>query len=91
MTKTATIQTEVESEIKDKVENIFRELGISTAEAINMFLYQVVRYGGIPLDLRIPNAETKIAMEETEEIIKKGESRFNAVDEMFEELEELWL
>lgn len=36
--------------------NDFADLGIPTSTAINMFLRTVVRYGGIPFDLRIsPN------------------------------------
>ena len=87
MPKTATIHTRIEPEIKAQVDFILSELGISTTEAINMFLRQVIRYRGIPLDLRVPNAETTAAMEETEEILKTGVSRFSSLDEMFEELE----
>ena len=87
MPKTATIHTRIEPEVKNQVDNILNELGISTTEAINLFFRQVIRYRGIPLDLRIPNAETLAAMEETEEIFNKGVSRFSNLDEMFEELE----
>ena len=87
MPKTATIHTRIEPEVKSQVDNILSELGISTTEAINLFFRQVIRYRGIPLDLRIPNAETLSAMEEAEEIFEKGVSRFSDLDEMFEELE----
>ena len=38
-------------------ETIFADLGIPTSTAINMFLRSVVRYGGIPFDLRISPSE----------------------------------
>ena len=87
MAKSLTLHTRIEPEVKSQVDSILNELGISTTEAISMFFRQIIRYRGIPLDLRIPNAETLTAMEETEEILNKGVSRFSNLDEMFEELE----
>ncbi len=93
MAKTLTIHTRIEPEIKEKADAILAELGISTTEAINMFLRQVIRYCGIP-QLCIPNAETMAAMEETEELLAYGITRFSSRDEMFEELKnnvKLWI
>ena len=53
MAKTLTLHTRIEPEVKEKADEILNGLGISTTEAINMFLRQVIRYRGIPLDLRI--------------------------------------
>ena len=49
MPKTTTIHTRIEPEVKSEVDSILNELGISTTEAINLFLRQVIRYRGIPL------------------------------------------
>ena len=64
MAKTATIHMRIEPELKQDVENVFRELGMTTSEAINMFLRQVSAQRGVPFDVRIPNAETRQAIEE---------------------------
>ncbi len=87
MAKTLTLHTRIEPDIKEKADAILAELGISTTEAINMFLRQVIRYRGIPLDLRVPNAETIAAMDETEELLTRGVSRFSSREEMFADLE----
>ena len=84
MPKTATIHTRIEPEVKSQVDSILNELGISTAEAINMFFRQVIRYRGIPLDLRIPNAETVAAINEAEQGIDLH--RCENLDQLFEEL-----
>ena len=39
-------------------------------------------------ELKVPNAETRAAMAEADEIVKAGRARFAAVEEMFAELEE---
>ena len=85
MAKTETIQTRVEPEIKEQVEKILNELGISTTEAINIFLHQIIRYRGIPFDLHIPNAETIKAIEEAEQGINLN--KCDSLDQLFEELD----
>jgi len=87
MAKTSTIHVRIEPEIKEQVDNILTEIGISTTDAVNMFFRQVIRYQGIPLDLRIPNAETIAAIEEVEEMIRTGSGKaYNSVEELFEDL-----
>ena len=41
-----------------------------------------------PLELKIPNAQTRRAMAESEEMMKRGTARFDSADEMFAKLEE---
>ncbi len=86
MAKTLTLHTRVEPDIKEQADAILNELGISTTEAINMFLHQVIRYKGIPLDLRVPNAETIAAIREAEQGIDLHEC--NSLEQLFKELKE---
>ena len=65
--KTALIQTRVEPDLKAEVERILREIGISTSEAITIFLNRVKMEKGIPFELKIPNARTLEAMKDIEE------------------------
>lgn len=53
MAETKTLNLRVDADLKHQAETIFSDLGIPTSTAINMFLRSVVRYGGIPFDLRI--------------------------------------
>ncbi|MBC3537996.1 type II toxin-antitoxin system RelB/DinJ family antitoxin [Megasphaera hominis] len=57
MSDTKTLNLRVDAELKRQAETIFADLGIPTSTAINMFLRSVVRYGGIPFDLRISPSE----------------------------------
>jgi DNA-damage-inducible protein J len=49
---------------------VFKEVGLKPAQAINLFLKQVAMRGGIPFEIKIPNADTIEAMKELEN--KKG-------------------
>ena len=41
-----------------------------------------------PLELKVPNAQTRRAMAESEEMMKRGTARFDSADEMFAKLGE---
>ena len=57
MVESKTLNIRVDAELKREAEAIFSDLGLPTSTAINMFLKSVVRYGGIPFDLRISPAK----------------------------------
>lgn len=63
-TTTQMIHTRIDQNLKRKAELVFSSLGINTTEAIRMFLTQVTLQKGIPFDVRIPNKETRKAMDE---------------------------
>jgi len=81
--KTALIQTRVEPDLKAEVESIFREIGISTSEAITIFLHRVKLEKGIPFELKIPNAKSLKAIKD----IEKGKvEKFKSAKTMFKNM-----
>ena len=67
MAKTAMITARTEPSLKADAEKVLKRLGLSTTEAINMFLAQVRLRKGLPFDVRIPNKTTLKAMRDAEE------------------------
>lgn len=67
MAKTAMITTRVEPEVKKNAERVFKKLGISTTDAISVFLSQVKLRKGLPFDVKIPNKMTLKAMNDADE------------------------
>jgi DNA-damage-inducible protein J len=45
---------------------VLAKVGVSTTDAITMFMRQVVLHDGLPFEVRVPNAETREAIEELE-------------------------
>ncbi len=79
MAKTSTLHTRIETELKNNAESIFAQLGLTSAEAINLFYRQVELQGGLPFELKVPSkllAEQKLFAE-----IEKG--RQSALDQDF--------
>ncbi len=66
MGKTGYITARVEPKLKARAGRVLAKVGVSTTDAITMFLRQVVLRGGLPFEVRIPNAETRKAIEELE-------------------------
>ncbi len=54
MPKSSSVYTRVEPEIKAQAEQVLSQLGIPMANAINLFLHQVVLRKGIPFDVSLP-------------------------------------
>jgi DNA-damage-inducible protein J len=84
MAKRASINVRIEPALKERAERIFAALGVSTSDAIGMFLRQVVLRRGMPFDLSIPNAETIAALEELDR--GGGEVFHGSTRALFDEL-----
>jgi DNA-damage-inducible protein J len=67
MAKSAMIRARTEPALKNEVEQIFYQLGMSCSEAINIFFKQVTLRKGMPFDVAIPNKTTLKAIKDTEE------------------------
>ena len=62
--KTEMIHARIDPKLKRSTEQIFAEIGVSTAEAIRLFLKQVELHRGLPFPVSVPNKETIAAMAE---------------------------
>lgn len=58
MGKTSTIRARIEPDLKAKAEHIFKQLGLTTTQAITLFYKQVELKKGLPFDVAIPNETT---------------------------------
>lgn len=76
----------IDSDLKEKADALFSELGMDLSIAFNLFVRESLRVGGIPFEL-IPNKETIEAMEEAKRITYDSSTkRYDNLDELFEEL-----
>jgi DNA-damage-inducible protein J len=83
MAKTAMTHARLTPEIKEKAESILKDLGISISTAYEMYYRQIIAHQGIPFDLRIPNKDTRQAMQDARN--GKGK-KYDDVEKMFEDL-----
>jgi len=57
MAKTQTVHTRVTEDIKNQAEKIFNSLGLTTSQAIMLFLTATVNHNGMPFELTLPKKE----------------------------------
>lgn len=90
MAKTSSIHVRVEPEVKEQVEKILGTLGMTSAEAINIYLKQIILHYGIPFEVKAPQFSDEMleAIKEAEEIEKHPEKykSYKTVDEFMEDL-----
>lgn len=77
-----TVQARVSPELKQEAEAVFMAMGLTTAEAIRVFLQQTVNSGGLPFQptTKRPNIETLEAMLELE---NGGGQEFQTTTDLF--------
>lgn len=70
MASTANFSVRIDSDVKKQCEALYSELGMNLTTAINVFLRQSLRVGGLPFEVKIgqPNKETIEALLEAERI-----------------------
>ncbi len=89
--KTANFNMRMEKQKKADAEALYRTLGMTLPQAINMFISQSLLVGGIPFDVRIPrfNQETEAAMKEAEDIAagRIEAKSYRSARELFAELD----
>lgn len=66
MNKTATVRARIDPRLKKGAEEVLEELGLSSAQAINLFYRQIMLRKGLPFDVVIPNAITRRTFESTD-------------------------
>ena len=87
---TTNINVRVDKELKAQAESLFSDLGLNMSTAIIMFLKSAVSHDGLPFEVRRyePNAETRAALAEYEEMKKNPEAykRYDSFDDALNEV-----
>lgn len=73
--KTDTVRARIDPELKRESEQVLDVLGLTTTEAIRLFLYQVKLRRGLPFTLTLPDADAEV-----EDILHPSKKRNEALD-----------
>jgi len=87
MATTSMVHIRVDDEIKAQATETLAAMGLSVSEAVRLFLVRVVADQALPFELKVPNARTRRAMAEADEIVRTRRARFATADELFASLE----
>ncbi|WP_062222193.1 type II toxin-antitoxin system RelB/DinJ family antitoxin [Aureimonas sp. D3] len=87
MPATTTITTRIDETVKKNAAEALEAMGLTLSSAVNIFLTRVAHDRAIPFDIRVPNATTRAAMAEADEIASRRAARFSNANEMMDALE----
>lgn len=68
--RTEMLHVRINAETKAKATEALDAMGLSVSDAVRILLRRVVADQAFPLELRVPNAETRAALAEAEEILR---------------------
>ena len=87
MAQSSMLHIRVDDETKIQATAALAAMGLSMSDAVRIFLKRVVNDQAFPLELKVPNAESRAAMEEARAMMKARQARFESTDALFEALE----
>jgi DNA-damage-inducible protein J len=84
---TTMVHVRVDENIKAQATETLAAMGLSVSDAVRVFLIRVIAEQQMPFALKVPNAETRAAMAEANEIARMRRARFGTATELFDDLE----
>ena len=83
MTVDTIVRARVNGQVKERATHVLAEMGLSVSDAIRLMLARVAAEKALPFDVKVPNAETIAAMEESRQ---GGGKRFASAADLMAEL-----
>ncbi|MBN6740377.1 type II toxin-antitoxin system RelB/DinJ family antitoxin [Acidithiobacillus sp. MC6.1] len=86
MAATTMVHVRVDEQVKVQATETLAAMGLSVSDAVRVFLMRVVAEKQLPFMLKVPNIETRAAMNEADEIIRTRHARFTTATKLFDDL-----
>lgn len=87
MANTSMLHVRVDNDTKAQASETLAAMGLSVSDAVRILLKRVIHDQAFPLELKVPNAQTRAAMEESRAMMKARSVRFQSADTLFDDLE----
>jgi DNA-damage-inducible protein J len=87
--QTSMLHIRVDDDVKEQAVEALTSMGLTVSDAVRLFLRRVVVEQAFPLELKVPNAETRAAMEESRRMMTKRKARFASAEALFADLEQM--
>jgi DNA-damage-inducible protein J len=92
MMATSMLHVRMDDDLKAKATAALDAIGLSTADAVRLLFHRIVAEQAFPLELKVPNAETRAAMEEARQMMEdikagRAQPRFRNAEDMIASLE----
>ncbi len=83
----AMIHIRMDNDLKARASQALAAMGLTASDAVRLLFHRIVADQAFPLELKVPNAETRAAMAEADAIFESGRFRFANAAELFADVE----
>ena len=87
MAASSMLHVRLDERLKARGNAVLDAIGLTAADAVRLLYHRLIAEQGFPLELKVPNAESRAAMAEADEILGKRRTRFADGDELIASLE----
>ena len=81
------LHVRLDDDLKAQGNAVLEAIGLSASEAVRLFYKRVVAEQAFPLELKVPNAKTRAAMEEARAMMQARALRFADGDALIRSLD----
>ena len=75
-TGTSMLHVRIDDRVKAEATQALSAMGLSTSDAVRLLFHRIIADQAFPLELKVPNAETRAAVAEADVILSTGGARF---------------
>ena len=85
---TSMLHVRVDDELKAKASEALSAMGLSVSDAVRLLFHRIAADQAFPLELKVPNAETREALAEAEALLAGRNMRYATGEEMIAALDD---
>lgn len=86
-TNSSMLHIRIDEDVKAKATAALAAMGLTTSDAVRLLFHRVIADQAFPLELKVPNSETRAAMAEGDAIITERRARFQDADALIADLD----
>jgi DNA-damage-inducible protein J len=82
------LRARIDEETKAQGDAVLDAIGLSASDAVRLLYRRIIAEQAFPLELKVPNAATRAAMEESHAILRARKTRFDSGDDLIASLDD---
>lgn len=84
MAATAFVRARIDEALKNEAAAVLADMGLTVSDVVRIVLTKIAKEKALPFALKVPNAETRAAIEEARAM---SHARYTTADELIDDLE----
>ena len=81
------LHVRIDDDLKARATTALAAMGLTTSDAVRLLFHRIATDQAFPLELKVPNTETRAAMAEATQMIADLKLRFETSDALLADLE----